>query len=154
MSSSRSLSLKMPYQKHVKSSFYSPPAAAAAASPDSYFTALPPLSQPSEPCIAQPQRVVAMKCRKSFGSLVFNSCSAKTKGRKMQNKERDWNEREITAFKASSRGSEQPVFSPCGMSVQLLYTVFCWSYLFLVILWLPRLRISTLQSIVKEKEVR
>lgn len=97
----RSFSLKMPYQKHVKSSFYSPAAAAAAASPDSYFTGLPPLSQPSEPCIAQPQRVVAMKCRKSFSSLVFSSCSAKTKGRKMQNKEQDWNEREITAFKAS-----------------------------------------------------
>lgn len=128
----------MPYQKLVKSSFYSP--AAAAAPPDSYFTGLPPLSQPSEPCIAQPQRVVAMKCRKSFGSLVFNSCSAKTKGRrkKMQNKERDWNEREITAFKKRVEGQRTAGF----LTLWNVSAITVYSVLFLVILWLPRLRIG------------
>lgn len=44
-------------------------------SPNSYFTGLPLLIQPSELCIIHPQHVVAMKCRNAFSSIINNSCS-------------------------------------------------------------------------------
>lgn len=48
-----------------------------AASPNSYFTGLPLLIQPSELCIIHPQHVVDMKCRNTFSSNINNSCTEK-----------------------------------------------------------------------------
>lgn len=48
-----------------------------AASPNSYFTGLPLLIQPTELCIIHPQHVVAMKCRNTFSNIINNSCSEK-----------------------------------------------------------------------------
>lgn len=56
--------------KSIANLDYSP-----AASPNSYFTGLPLLIQPSELCIIHPQHVVDMKCRNAFGSIFNNSCS-------------------------------------------------------------------------------
>lgn len=50
-----------------------------AASPNSYFTGLPLLIQPSELCIIHPQHVVDMKCRNTFSGNINNSCSEKRK---------------------------------------------------------------------------
>lgn len=46
-----------------------------AASPKSYFTGLPLLSQPSEPGIVQPQHVAAPKCRTAVSGFIMNRCS-------------------------------------------------------------------------------
>lgn len=46
-----------------------------AVSPNSYFTGLPLLIQPSELCIIHPQHVVDMKCRNTFSGIINNSCS-------------------------------------------------------------------------------
>lgn len=67
----RSFSLMLPYQS-IANLGYLP-----AASPNSHFSGLPLLIQPSELCIIHSQHVVGVKCRNAFSSIINNSCSEK-----------------------------------------------------------------------------
>lgn len=63
-------SIYVAISKHCKSRLFT-----STISPNSYFTGLPLLIQPSELCIIHSQHVVAMKCRNAFSSIINNSCS-------------------------------------------------------------------------------
>lgn len=101
-----------------------------AASPNSYFTGLPLLIQPSELCIIHPQHVVDMKCRNTFSSNINNSCSEKreqnAKWVAYWNVEGNNSVNSVTWYVSSGwRGHFHNVLWPSRMS--WLFTVEIWS---------------------------